>query len=162
MTKFRAPLAGALLALAFLGVAALAQTSLSNRSMSGNEVVSMAQGGPGGPSIFVVASQLRNATGMTTTALTSGTLVLTPTTGTLVSTAASASLAVTLPPFPYDGEIFEWANGSGGAFTGATIAVSDGATIVNGGTGATLATLASGASVEYRYALSTTSWYKLR
>jgi predicted acylesterase/phospholipase RssA len=158
MTKLRTLVAGAVLALAFIG-GLWAQTSLTNRSMSGNEVVSMAQGGPGGPSLFVAASQLRNATGMTTTALTSGTLVLNNTTGTLVSTAASASLAVTLPPLPWDGEIFEWVNGSGAAFTGATVTVSDGATLVNN---ASFATLAAGASVEFRYALATTSWYRVR
>ena len=161
MTKLRAFLAGVVIALAVASPAiySWAQGQLFNRSMSGNEVVSMAQGGPGGPSIFVPSSQLRNSTGMTTTALTSGTLVLGVTTGTLVSTAASASLAVSLPPLPYDGEIFEWVNGSGGAFTGATVTTSDGATLVNN---TTFATLAAGASVEFRYALSTTSWYRVR
>jgi len=86
-------------------------------------------------------------------------LVLTTATGTLVSTAASASLAVTLPPLPWDGEIFEWVNGSGAAFTGATVTVSDGATLVNN---ASFATLAAGSSIEFRYALGTTSWYRVR
>lgn len=158
MTRFRALLAGALVALALAG-GALAQIGLTNRTMSGSEVVTMAQGGPGGPSIFAPSSQLRNATGLTTTALTSGTLVLTTATGTLVSTAASASLAVTLPPLPWDGEIFEWVNGSGGAFTGATVTTSDGSTLVNN---TSFATLAAGSSVEFRYALSTTSWYRVR
>ncbi len=64
-----------------------------------------------------------------------------------------------LPPLPYDGEIFEIINGSGGAFTQCTVAATDGATIVNT---ATTGALAAGASTEWRYVLATTSWYRMR
>lgn len=160
MTKLRALLAGALVALAFAGGIASAQL-ITSRSLTGSEVVSMATGGPGGPSIFVPSAQLRNSTGVATTALTTGTLsTLTNTFGsTLISTTASVSLTVNLPANPWDGEIFEWVNGTAGAFTAGTIAVTDGSTIV--GSTATGA-LAASASVEFRYVLSTNSWYKVR
>jgi hypothetical protein len=158
MNKLRTLFAGAALA-ALAATALWAQSSLTNRTMSGNEVVSMAQSGPGGASIFVPSSQLRNSQGVTLTALTTGTLVTTTATASLISTVSSASLAVTLPPLPWDGEIFEWVNGSAGAFTGATVAVSDGSTLVNN---SSFATLATGASIEFRYALTTTSWYRIR
>ena len=160
MTRFRVLLAGAALAaLAFAGGFALAQTGLTSRSLSGNEAWQVGEG-IGGPSFFLTTAQMRNSQGVSTTALTSGTLsTLTTVTGSLISTAASVSLTVNLPATPYDGEIFEWVNGSGGAFTAGTAAITDGATAVNFGT---IGALAAGASVEYRYVLSTNSWYRIR
>jgi len=117
MTKFRTLLAGAFLALAFIcGVAA---QQLTSRTLNGNEVIVVELGGPGGGSQFATIAQLRNATGVITTAQTSGTLsTLTNTTAsTLVFTAASVSTIVNLPATPWDGEIFEIVNGSVGTFT---------------------------------------------
>src|SRR5712664_2515848 len=159
MLKLRTLLVGAALALAFIcGVAA---QQLTSRTLTGSEVVVATLGGPGGSSIFVPMAEMRNATGVVTTALTTGTLsTLTNTTGsTLISTVASVSLTVNLPATPWDGQIFEWCNGTAGAFTAGTVAVTDGSTIV--GTTATGA-LAASASVEYRYVQSTNSWYKVR
>ncbi len=159
MTKLRTLLVGAILALTF-AIGALAQ-QLTSRNLTGSEVVVVELGGPGGGSQFATIAQLRNATGVVTTALTSGTLsTLTNTTAsTLISTTASVSLTVNLPATPWDGEIFEWCNGTAGAFTAGTVAVTDGSTIV--GSTATGA-LAAAASVEYRYVQSTNSWYKVR
>jgi len=159
MTKLRTLLVGAVLALA-LTCGVLAQ-QLTSRTLTGVESWSIATGGPGGPSIFTNIAEVRNATGVVTTALTTGTLsTLTNTTAsTLISTVASVSLTVNLPVTPWDGEIFEWCNGTAGAFTAGTVAVTDGSTIV--GSTATGA-LAASASVEYRYVLSTNSWYKVR
>lgn len=143
-----------------LGVWALAQTGLTSRTLTGNEAWPVGIGGPQGPSIFVTTAQIRNSQGPTTTASTSGTLsTLTTSTASLVFTAASVSTTVNLPATPYDGEIFEVINGSGGAFTQCTVAATDGSTIVNG---ATTGALAAGASAEWRYVLSTTSWYRMR
>lgn len=147
-------------ALAALATVAWGQvSSLFPTSFTGNETWQVAVQGPGGTSEFVTTAMLRNTTGVTTTAQTSGTLVLTSATSNLISTAASVSLTVDLPPKPFDGQIFEWLNGSGGAFTAGTIAVTDGSTIVNG---STTGTLAAGASKEWRYSLATTSWYAMR
>ena len=158
MTK-RALLAGAVIA-ALAGTVLWAQP-LANRNLSGNEVIVAAQGGPGGPSIFIPTSQLRGGSNPVTTASTTGTLspALTNTTGLLVSTAASTSLNVQLPPTPWDGQAFVWVNGSAGAFTAGTVATTDGSTIV----GSTAAgTLAAGSSIQYVYVLATNSWYKAR
>ena len=159
MTKLKLFLSGAVIA-ALAGTVLWAQP-LANRNLSGNEVIVAAQGGPGGPSIFIPSSQLRGGSNPVTTASTTGTLspALTNTTGLLVSTAASASLTVQLPPTPWDGQAFVWVNGSAGAFTAGTIATSDGSTIV----GSTAAgTLAAGSSIQYVYVLATNSWYKAR
>jgi hypothetical protein len=147
--------------LAGVGGLSLAQ-QITSRTLTGQEVVVAAVGGPGGPSIFVPMSQSRNSQGVQTTALTTGTLVLTnQSPATLISTAAAGgTLVVDLPPTPWDGEIFEWVNGTAGAFTtGNTVATTDGSTIV--GSNATGA-LAASASIEFRYVLATNSWYKLR
>ena len=162
MAKLRSLMAGAAIAALAFAAGAIAQQNLNNRSMSGNEAVVVAQGGPRGPSIFATTAQFRNSQGVTTTATTSGTLAsLTTTTATLISTAAAGgTMVVDLPALPYDGEIFEWANGSGSAFTtGNTVATTDGSTIQ--GSNATGA-LAAAASIEFRYVLSTNTWYKLR
>ena len=159
MTKLKLFLSGAVIA-ALAGTVLWAQP-LANRNLSGNEVIVAAQGGPGGPSIFVPTSQLRGGSNPVTTASTTGTLspALTNTTGLLVSTTASTSLTVQLPATPWDGQAFVWVNGSAGAFTAGTIATTDGSTIV----GSTAAgTLAAGSSIQYVYVLATNSWYKAR
>jgi hypothetical protein len=159
MTKLKLFLSGAVIA-ALAGTALWAQP-LANRNLSGNEVIVAAQGGPGGPSIFIPTSQLRGGSNPVTTASTTGTLspALANTTGLLVSTAASTSLTVQLPPTPWDGQAFVWVNGSAGAFTAGTISTTDGSTIV----GSTAAgTLAAGSSIQYVYVLATNSWYKAR
>ena len=162
MTR-KAWLGGAVIAaLATWGAfSALAQTQLGSRSLTGNEVVEVAVGGPGGTAIFVPTAQLRGGSNPVTTAQTTGTLspVLTNAVGLLVSTAASTSVTVQLPPQPYDGQAFVWVNGSAGAFTAGTLATADGSAI-QGSTAA--GTLAAGASVQYVYVLSTNTWYKAR
>jgi len=148
--------------LAVAATAVLAQ-AITSRSLTGLEAWQVGTGGPGGPSIFVTSAQMRNSQGTITTAQTSGTLspVLTTSTASLISTAAAGgTVVVQLPPSPFDGEIFEWVNGSAGAFTtGNTVTTTDGSTIQ--GSNATLA-LAAAASIEFRYSLTTNTWYKLR
>jgi hypothetical protein len=158
MTNLRKSLlAGAVIA-AFASGWALGQ-ALTSRSLTGLETWQVGLGGPGGPSQFVTSAQFRNSQGVATTALTSGTLsTLTTTTASLISTAASVSLTVNLPALPFDGEIFEWINGTGGAFTAGTVAATDGSTINVTAAGA----VAANASVEWRYVLSTNTWYKMR
>jgi hypothetical protein len=159
MTKLRALLAGAVIAALGLFAGIALSQQLTSRTLTGNEAWAVGIGGPQGPSLFITTAQSRNSQGVLNTALTSGSLVLTTNTATLVSTAASASLAVTLPSLPFDGEIFEWVNGSGGAFTGATVTTTDGSTLVNN---TTFATLGAGSSVEFRYLIATNSWYRIR
>lgn len=160
MTNFRKALLAGVVIAAFAGGVAAQQ--LTSRTLTGSESWVISVGGPQGTSMYTTSAQFRNSQGVTTTATTSGTLSsLTTSTATLISTAAAGgSMVVDLPPTPFDGEIFEWANGTGSAFTtGNTIAVTDGSTIQ--GSNATGA-LAAAASIEFRYVLSTNTWYKLR
>ena len=160
MTKSRCLIAGVVIA-ALAGGYALAQTGLGSRTLTGNEVVQVSIGGPGGTSIFVPVSQLRGSATPVLTSQTTGTLtpVVTNAQGLLISTAASTSLNVQLPLQPYDGQAFVWTNGSAGAFSAGTVATNDGSTIV----GTTAAgTLAVGASIQFVYVLSTNTWYKVR
>lgn len=144
-------------ALAIAGVA-WGQAQLTNRTMSGSEVVVVQQTGPGGPSLYAPTSQMRNSQGVLTSAQTTGTLVTTTATASLVLTGVASALTIDLPPSPWDGEIFEVIVGQGTTITAPTITQTDGSTIVNGSTGPTTA----GSSFEWRYALSTNSWYKMR
>ncbi len=159
MTKLRAFVAGAVIAaLAFI-VGSIAQP-ITSRTLTGLETWQAGTGGPGGPSIFVTSGQIRNSQGVSTTAQTTGTLSgLTNVVASLVFTTASVSTTVNLPALPFDGEIFEIINGTAGAFTQCTVAQTDGSTIV--GT-TTTGALAAGASAEWRYVLSTNSWYRMR
>jgi hypothetical protein len=160
MTKLRALLAGALLALAFAGGYAWAQ-QLTSRTLTGLETWQAGLGGPGGTSQFITTGQIRNSQGVITTAQTSGTLtpVVTSVTASIIYTAASVSTTIQLPPLPFDGEIFEIVNGSAGAFTQCTVTTTDGSSL-QGAT--TTGALAAAASTEWRYVLSTNTWYKLR
>lgn len=145
---------------------AVAQQNVSNRTNNGTEAIVAAQGGPGGPSIFLTTGQLRNGMNMQTTASTSGTLsVLTPAISGLISTAAcGGAMVVNLPTSPWDGQTVEWVNGTAAtAFTtGCTVATTDGSTITGGAGANAVGTLAAGASAEWRYVLSTNTWYRLR
>jgi hypothetical protein len=158
MKRLPSFLAGA--ALAALATYAYGQ-AIGSRTLTGNEAIVAAQGGPGGTSMFVTASQMRNSTGVTTTTTVTGTFPLTTATSSLVSTvAATGAMVVQLPPSPYDGQIFEWVNGAAGPFTtGNTVATTDGSTIQGANT---TGALAAAASIEFRYALSTNTWYKVR
>jgi hypothetical protein len=147
-------------ALALMAGMAVAQ-QLSSPTLTGNEVILGQIGGPGGGSLFIPVSQLRNAQGVTLSALTTGTINLTPVTATLITTAtiAAGGLVLNTPTMPWDGEIFEVVNASGGANTGTvTLTASPGQTVVGGA----VAAQANQTSAEWRYSLGTTTWYRLR
>lgn len=150
-------------ALAFGMVGGAIGQQLTFRSLAGTEVLLAQLGGPGGTSIYVPSAQLRNSQNTVTSAATSGTVsTLTNTNvASFVSTAAcGGAMTVNLPATPWDGEIFEWINGSAGAFTtGCVVATTDGSTIVNG---AGVTTLGAGVSTEWRYSQGTNSWYRMR
>lgn len=158
MTKFRALLVGAVLSALALGYA-LGQT-VATFSLTGNEVVSMAIGGPGGPSVFVTSSALRGTSGYITTALTSGSITLTNNQNRLLTTAVvSGALTVTAPPNPYDGENFELLNTSSGANTATvTFTANTGQTVTSGA----VATQAQNTSAEWMYIAATTTWARMR
>src|SRR5713226_6592182 len=83
MTKFRALLAGMIIAvLAFIG-GLYAQVGIISTVLTGNEVGVFAVGGPGGPSLFIPVAELRNATGYATTTTATGTTPAATTSGNL-------------------------------------------------------------------------------
>lgn len=158
MTKLKSLLAGVVIAALAFGLGAVWAQQITSRTLTGNETWTVAVGGPQGPSMFTTVAQMRNTTGVQTTALTTGTFSTPITTSNVIMLGAVTALTVNLPPLPYDGQIFELTNGTGSTITAPTIASTDGSTIVNGSAGPTLA----GASFEWRYVISTTSWYKMR
>ncbi len=158
MTKFRTLLVGALVALAFAGLA-LAQQLIST-TLTGNEVVVGATGGPGGPSIFIPVGELRNATAMKTfSGAGAQTYQMVPSDSTLfwIGTAPT-TWTITTPVSPYDGQILQIATD-----TTLTTLVT-----VTPATGQTLQaafsaqTVTSGTSIEWVYTIGTTKWQRLR
>jgi hypothetical protein len=150
--------------LAFAGIV-VAQQNLSNRTMSGHEVVTISQSGPGGASLYAETSQFRNSQGVAIQASGAGNFIISITTATTIFTAASGGAqTVTLPPLPYDGQIVEITNGTAAtAFTtGSVVNTSDGSTITGGASATALGTLAAGASAEWRYSLANNVWYRMR
>jgi len=135
---------------------------LGPTSLTGNEVVSMAIGGPGGPSIFVSTGMLRNSTGYTTTTVTTG-VTIPNNTNRYIITAQPSAATITLPISPvFDGSMIEVVNGTASAFSTnvVNIAPNTGQTLVGGNIAIT--TLAAGASVELIYSLSNNTWYRVR
>lgn len=142
-----------------LGSLALAQTTVTQRAVSGNECWNAGQG-PGGPSSFLCINTVRNGANIT---LKSGsgaaTSTMTQDQGTLMWTGtAPTTWAVTLPSPAFDGEIV-----TVGTDTTLTTLV----TVTAGGSDTLSATydsqtIAAGSSVAWQYKLSTTNWYRLR
>lgn len=148
------------LALALASGFALGQSGLISTTLTGNEVIVAAIGGPGGPSIFIPTAEIRNAQGVATTALTSGTINLSANNADLITTAqVTGAMTLNTPSTPWDGEIFELVNGSGSNNTATITLTASGTQTVNGGA---VATQANQASAEWRYVQATTTWYRLR
>ncbi len=161
MTKLRALLAGAFIALAVASPALYSWAQqLASTTLTGNEVVVAATGGPGGSSIFVPIGELRNATAMKPF---SGSGVQTyqmlPSDSTLfwIGTAPT-SWTITTPTAPYDGQILQLATDT--TLTGnVTVTPATGQTLQ---TVFSSQTLTPGTSVEWVYTIGTTKWQRLR
>lgn len=134
--------------------------------LNGTEAWQLEVGGGGGEGFYTTVAQMRNTTGvLTVTNAATGTITWPSGAGilnlfsTLIFLIASVSATQNLPATPIDGQIIEVVNGSAGAFTQLTFATTDGSTIVGP---ATAGALAVGGSVEFRYALATNTWYRVR
>jgi len=160
-----------LLGLALVGVLsappAFAQSIVPN-SLTGNECWTAGQG-PSGPSSFVCATGMRNATGyQLITPTPSGTYTPSPAVSNiLLNGQPAASTVVTTPvststALLYDGALFSVCNTTSGAFAAntTTIVAATGQTI-NGGT-ITITTLAAFTCVELQYVLASTTWYRIQ
>jgi hypothetical protein len=138
---------------------------LTSITLTGNEVIVAAVGGPGGPSLFVPTSQLRNATGIQLlSAATSGTF--SPTNGVnsfLIAVQPNGTTTINTPSAPWDGQLFQVCNVSNAALTGQTItlAAATGSTLATGVVTA-LTTLAARTCEELNYANVNTTWYQIR
>lgn len=153
---------GALVALTFASGVVAQITGLLPTSYSGNEVWSIAIGGPGGPSTFASTASMRNSTGVQLATL-AAPLAVPSTTANVCITAQPAGAAnLTLPTPAFDGQIFEAINCTTGAFATNVFSIvpAAGQTLLGGNIA--LTTLAAGASRELRYVLSTNTWYPLR
>src|SRR5882762_11516245 len=108
MTKLRALLAWVVIAtFAFAG--GLWAQQLISATLTGNEVIVAAAGGPGGSSFFVPVSELRNASALKTFSGSGAqTYQMLPTDSTLfwISTAPT-TWTITTPVAPYDGQILQ-------------------------------------------------------
>jgi len=161
MTKLRALLAGALLALAVASPAIYSWAQqLASPTLTGNEVVVAAIGGPGGSSIFVPIGELRNATAMKPF---SGSGVqnyqMLPSDSTLFwNGTAPTSWTITTPTAPYDGQILQLATDT--TLTGnVTVTPAAGQTLQ---AAFSSQTLTPGTSIEWVYTIGTTKWQRLR
>jgi len=161
MTKLRTLLAGALLALAVAspGIYAWAQQLISN-TLTGNEVIVGAVGGPGGSSIFIPVGELRNATGMKTfSGAGTPTYQMLPSDSTLFWVgAAPTSWTITTPVAPYDGQILQIATDT--TLTSmVTLTPASGQTLQ---AAFSAQTVTAGTSLEWIYTIATTKWQRLR
>jgi hypothetical protein len=146
-------------AIAALATYAVAQ-QITSQTLTGNEVLTVAQGGPGGSSLFVPVSQMRNATALKTF---SGAGAQTYTALSTDSTlywvgAAPTTWTVTTPAVPWDGEILTLATDTL-LTTLVTLTANTGQTL---NTAFTSQTIAAKASVEFQYSVATSKWYQMR
>lgn len=141
-----------------MGAVAVAQ-QLSPSGLSGPESWTCSAGFQG-PSFFCTTNLMRNTTGYQLQTATTGTLTASVNAVRNIFTAAlTGSVTLNTPPAPLDGEMLEIVNGTGLAFTQTiTLTASAGQTVNSGA----VATLAAGASGEWQYSASTTTWYRLR
>ena len=161
LTKLRALLVGALIALAVASPAiySWAQQIISP-TLTGNEVIVAAVGGPGGPSIFVPVGELRNATGMKTfSGAGAQTYQMLGSDSTLFWVgAAPTTWTITTPVAPYDGQILQIATDTT-LTTMVTVTPATGQTLQ---AAFSAQTVTSGTSIEWVYTIGTTKWQRLR
>jgi len=159
MTKLRALLAGVVIAaLAFVG--GLWAQQLASFTLTGNEVIVAAIGGPGGPSIFVPVGELRNATGLKTFSGSGAqTYQMLPSDSTLfwIGTAPT-TWTITTPVTPYDGQILQLATDTT-LTTLVTLTPATGQTLQ---AAFSSQTVTAGTSLEWMYVLATTKWQRIR
>lgn len=156
MTKFRALLAGAVIAA--LAATAWAQ-GVTFQNLTGNEAVLIQLGGPGGSSAFTTVNALRNATGYIAVP-TGGTVNTTiPTTASrAIATGAITTWNVTFPTAPYDGQMVQVSCPGGTSTVAMTATLPSGVSIV--GTAFTTCTTGGAATAEWIYSTAANVWYR--
>lgn len=152
------------LALALASGYALGQSGIISTTLTGNEVIVAAIGGPGGPSIFVPVAELRNVTGYATTTTATGTTPASVTAGNnatrvFYTAALTGSVTHNTPTAPFDGQMLEIVNGTGSNFTQTITLTASGTQTVNSGSATNLN---AGASQEWQYIAGSTTWFRIR
>ena len=140
---------------------AISQSGIISTTLTGNEVAVFALGGPGGPSIFVPVSELRNAQGISVIAATSGAIQIDNKIASLVTGAqVTGALTVSSPAIPLDGEIFELVNGSSATNTAIVTYTATNAsqTVLSGA----VSNQVGNTSTEWRYSQASATWFRLR
>lgn len=108
------------------------------------------------------ANILRNTTGYTLSAATSGTVTMTTATNNLIFTGAVGTATVNVPPSPSDGQIIAINNGTASNFSGTiTVASTDSSTFV-GLNATSISNLSASTGIEYQYTAASKIWYRLR
>lgn len=161
MKFLRTLLVGAAIALAVASPAIYSWAQqLYSPTLTGNEVVVGEIGGPGGTSIFIPTSELRNATGMKTFSGSGAqTYQMLPSDSTLfwIGTAPT-TWTITTPVAPYDGQILQIATDT--TLTSmVTLTPASGQTLQ---AAFSAQTVTAGTSLEWIYVLATTKWQRLR
>lgn len=151
--------AGALFALA---LAALAQP-LVQQNLTGNEVLNVEIGGPGGGGIFTTVNAMRNATGYLLVP-TGGTVNTTvPTTASKVlATGAITTWNITFPTVPYDGQAVAVACPGGTSTVAMSATLPSGVTIVGTAFTACTAGGAAANTAEWIYSTAANVWYRIQ
>jgi len=151
---------GALAALAF---AAIAQP-LVQQNLSGNEVLNVEIGGPGGGGIFTSVNALRNATGYLIVGFGSTVNTIVPATASkVIPNGAITTWNITLPTSPYDGQTVAVACPAATATT-VTVSATLPASVTIVGTAFTTC-VAGGAAAntaEWIYSTSANIWYRIQ
>ena len=151
----------AILAAALVTTIGLVAQPLVQQALSGNEVVSVAIGGPGGPSTFTSIAALRGSAGYTAVA-TGGTVNQTVpnTSSKIVVTGAITTLNLTMPTVPYDGQTVA-INCPGGTITTVAVTYTPGTLSGTAYTACTAGgTAAQGAM--WIYSASNTTWNRIQ
>ena len=111
--------------------------------------------------VQVTINQIRNATGYSLIATTTGTIVTTSATDNLLLTGAVTTATVDVPPSPPDGSLFAINNASGSTFSGTiTVASTDSSTFVP--SSPTITNLAASSGQEWQYTAAAKVWYRVR
>lgn len=150
--------AGALVALASVAWA----QPLVQQSLSGNEVVVVEAGGPGGSGFFASVASLRGGHNYSLVAAggTVGFTVPNNTSEVIITGAITVVLNLQMPLIPYDGQTV-MINCPGGTITSAVVTYTPGTLVGTAYTACTAGgTAAQGA--KWVYSLSNTTWYRVQ
>jgi hypothetical protein len=159
MKKLFALVTGAVVAAFALAVA----QPLIPTSWTGNEVIEVALGGPGGTGAMITLAQTRNATAGVVNNTTTGVVATTNLQNRVIfGTALTGTVTFNTPTNPYDGEMMEIVNGTNAAFAQTITFAPSGTQLLLPSASGALAALGAGVSGEFMYIQANNTWYRIR